>query len=259
MSINKRDPTLGEDADKDTFKSSSLHNVDTEANGELGIDHDATNIGVFGHAAAAGGAQYRVMGRWKTGFVFIQAEVGIGVLSLPYVLSVLGLIPGLIAIAAIGLVGVWTGYVILLYWQKHRHCDNLIDALLQLGGKPLATIGYIGLILNLTLACGSSVLTMSVALNTMSNHGMCTVGFLGICTIVGFLSCIPRTMNFVGRMSGMIESRRIIFLTSILTIYIYRSYDYWNRRAHFHRYHLLGHRTASECTTNFRQGSQTMG
>lgn len=251
MSINKRSQSVGEEADKDNSKTSSLRNVDTEANGELSINNDATNIGVFGHAAAAGGAQYRVMGRWKTGFVFIQAEVGIGVLSLPYVLSVLGLIPGLIAIALIGLVGVWTGYVILLYWQKHRHCDNLIDALLQLGGKPLATIGYIGLILNLTLACGSSVLTMSVALNTMSNHGTCTVGFLGICTIVGFLSCIPRTMNFVGRISGMTRSRRIFFLITVLTICFHRPYDHRNYRTHFHRHHLPGHRAASECTTNF--------
>jgi hypothetical protein len=90
---------------------------------------DATRNGVFGQAAAAGGKQYRVLGRWKAAFVFIHTEVGIGILSLPWVLSILGLIPGLIAILGIGVLATYTAYLYLQFWRKYRHIDNLPDAM----------------------------------------------------------------------------------------------------------------------------------
>jgi hypothetical protein len=50
--------------------------------------------GAFG--GEKGGKNYRVLGRWKATLIFINNEVGIGVLSLPAALDTLGLIPGLI-------------------------------------------------------------------------------------------------------------------------------------------------------------------
>jgi hypothetical protein len=50
--------------------------------------------GAFG--GEKGGKNYRVLGRWKATLIFINNEVGIGILSLPAALDSLGLIPGLI-------------------------------------------------------------------------------------------------------------------------------------------------------------------
>ncbi|KAF4875322.1 N amino acid transport system protein [Colletotrichum siamense] len=162
---------------------------------------DATLSGVFGAAAAAGGEQFRVLGKWKTGIVLIHTEVGIGILALPSVLQRIGLIPGLIAIMGIGALSTYTAYVLLLYWKKYRHIDNLPDALQVLGGKVLATIGAVGLIINLSLACASACLAISVALNTLTGHSMCTVSFIGFTALICYVLCIPRKMNFVAYFS----------------------------------------------------------
>ncbi|KAK3633143.1 hypothetical protein LTR56_015919 [Elasticomyces elasticus] len=172
-----------------------------KGHGEIG-PADATEMGAFGQAAAAGGKQYRVLGRWKAGFVFIHTEVGIGILSLPSVLKTLGLIPGLIAILGIGLLATYTAYVYLQFWRKHRHIDNVVDALRVLGGKPLAIVGGVALIINLSFACASSVLTMSIALNTLTGHSMCTVAFVGFAALVCYILCMPRSMNFVSYFSA---------------------------------------------------------
>lgn len=194
--------------DKSIMKETQIHSqpdAESGSGNEVG-QVDTSRGGAFGAAAAAGGKEYRVLGRWKTGFVFIQTEVGIGILSLPSVCRTLGLIPGLIAILGIGVLSTYTAYLYLLYWRKHRHIDNLPDAMQVLGGKALMIVVAVGLIVNLSLACASSALTMSVALNTLTGHSMCTVAFVGFSALVCYVLCIPRSMNFVAWFSGMHSS-----------------------------------------------------
>ncbi|CAH0054562.1 unnamed protein product [Clonostachys solani] len=156
----------------DMTKSQIDPEVASEHVGEVNTTVDATNQGVFGAAAAAGGKQFRVLGKWKTAVVLIHTEVGIGILALPSVLKRLGLIPGLIAILGVGLLSTYTAYVLLLYWRRYPHIDNLPDALRVLGGKALAAVGAVGLVINLSLACSSATLAMSVAFNTLTAHSM---------------------------------------------------------------------------------------
>ena len=171
---------------------------------------DATRVGAFGAAAAAGGEQFRVLGRWKAGIVLIHTEVGIGILSLPSVFQRIGLVPGLIAVLGIGLLSTYTAYVMLLYWRRYPHIDNMPDAMRVLGGKILAAVGAVGPIINLSLASSSATLAMSVALNTLTGHSMCTVAFIGFAALVCYVLCIPRTMNFVAYFSCQSRSNKIL-------------------------------------------------
>ncbi|EXJ84046.1 hypothetical protein A1O3_04713 [Capronia epimyces CBS 606.96] len=194
--------SLAEENSKQAMKESYTQEGDVETTSVHAGEVDATHRGVFGTAAAAGGKEYRVLGRWKAGLVFIHTEVGLGILSLPSVLRTLGLIPGIIAIIGVGLVATYTAYVYLLYWRRYRHIDNLPDAMRVLGGKALAIVGGIGLLLNLSLACSSATLTMSVAFNTLTAHSMCTVAFAGFAALICYVLCMPRTLNFVAYFSG---------------------------------------------------------
>jgi len=209
--------------------------VASEQAGEVLGEIDATRAGVFGAAAAAGGQQFRVLGKWKAGVVLIHTEVGIGILALPSVLQRLGLIPGLISILGIGILSTYTAYVMLLYWRRYPHIDNLPDALQVLGGKVLAGIGAVGLIINLSLACSSATLAMTVAFNTLTAHSMCTIAFLGISALVCYILCIPRTMNFVAYFSCKHKSpRRGLKRPSDSS----RACYVWYLCAHLHRHHL---------------------
>ncbi|KAJ5289207.1 hypothetical protein N7478_002237 [Penicillium angulare] len=196
---------LGTKDSKHGMPSSDVERVDTETAsqqvGQVINEIDATAVGVFGAAAAAGGEQFRVLGKWKAAIVLIHTEVGIGILSLPSVFQKIGLIPGFLAILGVGALSTWTAYVTLLYWRRYPHIDNLPDALRVLSGNFLAAIGGVGLIINLSLACSSATLGMSVALNTLTGHSMCTVAFIGFACLVCYILCIPRTMNFVAYFS----------------------------------------------------------
>lgn len=163
---------------------------------------DATSAGFFGAAAAGGGKQYRVLGRYKTFMVCIHTEIGLGILSLPSVCKTLGLIPGLIAILGIGLLATYTAILYLQFWRKHQQIDNVADLMRVLGGKPWGIVGSIGWIVNLTLTCASTSLTISVAFNTLSGHTMCTVAFVGFAVLICYVLTIPRSMNFVAMYSG---------------------------------------------------------
>lgn len=217
----------------------------SERLGQIVTDGDATNVGAFGAAAAAGGKQFRVLGKWKTGVVLIHTEVGIGILALPSVLQRIGLIPGLIAILGIGILSTYTAYVLLLYWRRYPHIDNLPDALRVLGGKVLAAIGAVGLIINLSLACSSATLAMSVALNTLTNHGMCTVAFIGFSALVCFVLCIPRTMNFV----AYISCKRLILELQRWRLTSYRACYHRDLRPHLHCHHLISCRLPTNCAS----------
>jgi hypothetical protein len=185
---------------KDSYSPGQDPEIASVRSGE--VHEDATHMGFFGAAAAGGGKQYRVLGRYKTLMVCIHTEIGLGILSLPSVCETLGLIPGLIAILGIGLLATYTAYLYLQFWRQHRHIDNVADLLRVLGGKPWGIVGSIGWIVNLTLTCASASLTMSVAFNTLSGHSVCTVGFVGIAVLICYVLSLPRSMNFVAYFSG---------------------------------------------------------
>ncbi|KAF2453450.1 transmembrane amino acid transporter protein-domain-containing protein [Lineolata rhizophorae] len=146
-----------------------------------------------------GGKNYRTLGRWDTAIILITNEVGLGILSLPAALQTLGVVPGVIAIIGIGLLSTYTAYELLQYYRRYPFCVNIVDMAKVLGGLPLEIATGIGLLIKLCLTCASAGITMSIALNSMSDHGMCTVAFIAFPMIGCWLLCLPRTFKFVSQ------------------------------------------------------------
>jgi amino acid permease len=68
----------------------------------------------------------------------IAETVSLGILSLPSVLAAIGLVPGVILIASLGILATYTGYV---FWQFKMEYPwvrvILLTAYLGIGGAPL--------------------------------------------------------------------------------------------------------------------------
>lgn len=143
------------------------------------------------------GTEYRTLGRWQTAIIFITNDVGIGILSLPTAMQTLGLIPGIIAILALGLLTTYTAYVLVQFYRRYPTVMNVVDCCQIIGGMPLAWICAIAFELNLALTCASACLTMSIALNTMTEHAICTIAFIAFPTIASWLLCLPRKFKFI--------------------------------------------------------------
>lgn len=129
--------------------------------------------------------------------IYITNQVGIDILSLPVTLRSLGLIPGLICIVGMGILVTYTAYVLLQFYHRYPTVLNCVDCFRIIGGRLLAIIVGTAFVLNLILTCSSAVITMSIVLNSISEHAICTMTFIAIPTIVSERLCMPRKMTFL--------------------------------------------------------------
>ncbi|OJJ08139.1 hypothetical protein ASPVEDRAFT_179311 [Aspergillus versicolor CBS 583.65] len=160
--------------------------------------------------------KYKTMEWWQTGMFMIAESVSLGVLSLPATLAQLGLAPAIILIVGLGLLATYTGLVIAEFHHRYPHIQNLADAGEVLMGAFGRELFGIGQLLFSIFIMGSHILTFSVMMNTVTEHGTCTMVF----TTVGFVICmvcsLPRTMKNMTYISCM--SFVSIFTAVIITM-----------------------------------------
>jgi hypothetical protein len=138
------------------------------------------------------------LGMTRTALIFFTNQVGIGILSLPGMLHTIGLIPGIFTIIILGVIATYTAYILIQFYRQYPSIRDIVDVAKIMGGLPLQIIVGIANVLNLCLICASANVTLSIGFNTISNHALCTVGFIGLPMVACWLLCVPRTMNFAG-------------------------------------------------------------
>ena len=138
--------------------------------------------------------------------IMIAETVSLGILSLPSVLAAIGFAPGMILIAGLGAVATYTGYTLGQFKLRYPWVHNLADVgeiLCDPLGFPRVGRELFGAaqILFLVFVMGSHILTFSIMLNTVTEHGACTIvfGFVGM--IVSVLCTLPRKLGDVSYMS----------------------------------------------------------
>ncbi|KAI3232134.1 hypothetical protein DTO012A9_4217 [Penicillium roqueforti] len=147
--------------------------------------------------------KYKTMKWWQTGMFMIAESVSLGVLSLPKTLAQLGLAPALILIVGLGILATYTGYTIYQFRNRYPHIQNLADAgevLLGAFGRELFGLGQL---LFSIFIMASHILTFSVMMNTVTEHGTCTMVFTAVGFVICFVCSLPRTMKNMTYISCM--------------------------------------------------------
>ncbi|PIS56519.1 hypothetical protein CJI97_001772 [Candidozyma auris] len=147
-----------------------------------------------------------------------KSQFGLGVLGLPQTFSTLGFVPGLICLVALCAISTWTGYVVGKFRLRYPHIYSIGDAAEMMFG----TVGreFMGgaFWLFYALCYGASVLTFSIALNTLSNHAICTTGFVGIGAAISLIiGTSVRTMKVMS-WCGYVALGSIFLSTWIVVI-----------------------------------------
>ena len=57
----------------------------------------------------------------------IKTQIGLGVLSIPSVFDVLGLVPGIIILITVGGITTWSNYIVGVFKVNHRHIYGIDD------------------------------------------------------------------------------------------------------------------------------------
>ncbi|KAJ6177864.1 hypothetical protein N7519_008325 [Penicillium mononematosum] len=147
--------------------------------------------------------KYKTMKWWQTGMFMIAESVSLGVLSLPKTLAQIGLAPAIILIIGLGILATYTGYTIHQFRARYPHIQNLADAGEVLFGAFGRELFGLGQLLFSIFIMGSHILTFSVMMNTVTEHGTCTMVFTAVGFVICFVCSLPRTMKNMTYISCM--------------------------------------------------------
>ncbi|KAF4470752.1 neutral amino acid permease [Fusarium albosuccineum] len=147
-----------------------------------------------------GGKNFRTLKRWDTIFILFANQIGLGILSLPSTLKTLGIIPGLIALIGIGVLSWYTAYELLQFYRLHPQVVNGVEMTRFVGGSWLEGVAGVMMMIQVIFVAASAIVTLSIALNTISDHATCTVVFIFVAVAACYLLCIPRTTKFVSHL-----------------------------------------------------------
>ncbi|OJJ45993.1 hypothetical protein ASPZODRAFT_132969 [Penicilliopsis zonata CBS 506.65] len=139
--------------------------------------------------------KYKTLKWWQCGLLMICESVSLGVLSLPAAVATLGLVPAIILIIGLGLLATYTGYNIGLFRERYPHIQNLADAGEILMGRFGRELFGLGQFLFCIFVMGSHLLTFRVMMNTITDHGTCSIVFSVIGMVISMVFSIPRTMK----------------------------------------------------------------
>ncbi|KAF4461758.1 Transmembrane amino acid transporter [Fusarium albosuccineum] len=176
------------------------------------VEHDA----VFG-AITEDGPNYRNVGWLGTTALLMKTQIGLGVLSMPVVFDTLGIVPGIIMLLVIAGITTWSDFMVGVFKLRHRHVYGIDDVGQMLFGR----IGYevFGAMYALffTFVSGSAMLSISIALNALSTHAVCTAVFVAVAAIATFMFSSIQTL---GRISWVawVGAGCIIVAVFVVTI-----------------------------------------
>lgn len=167
------------------------------------VDDSDSTLGVIKDAQEGGEIVYRTLSWQKCAALLFGEYVCLAILSFPWAYSTLGMAGGIIATLGVGICALYTGLILHSYIMKHPHILNICDMGYQIFGKSKIAyeITALTLVLNNVFIMGLHTLTGSQILNTLSEHGTCSLVFSIVVMVVCLLMTIPRKLEHVAAMS----------------------------------------------------------
>ncbi|KAH6916520.1 transmembrane amino acid transporter protein-domain-containing protein [Coprinopsis sp. MPI-PUGE-AT-0042] len=177
---------------------------------------ESTEDAVFG-ALDSQGPNYRAVGEWGALILMTKGNLGLGVLALPSVFSVLGMVPGIILILVIQAIIVHCSVVIGTFKMNHPQVHSLPDAAGVWGGRVGKEVVNVAYCLLMVFITASALVGLSTALNAVSSHGTCTAIFIFVAAVAGFCVASIRTLGKISWI-GWIGLFSIVSAVLTLTI-----------------------------------------
>lgn len=144
------------------------------------------------------------------GIVLIAETVSLGILSLPSVLAVVGLIPGIILILVLSFLSTCSGYALYEFRKQYPHVQNFGDAVEVIGnsfgmGRLFQEVFGYSQVLFQVFVMAAHLQTWTICLNTLTNSSTCTVVWAAVGLIVFWICNWPRTLKYTSWMSMACE------------------------------------------------------
>ncbi|KAJ0163989.1 N amino acid transport system protein [Colletotrichum tanaceti] len=186
----------------------------------LGETSDELNDARLKQIAAQGSAHFHRLGWKRLAIVTIVEAVALGALSLPSAYHTLGMFPGVFLTITIGVLSIFTSYLVGRVKLAHPHVANYAEAGRLLFGR-YGRIGYelfgAALVLELVMVVGSHALTGSIALLDINGGQVCSIVFSAVSAVILLILAIPPSFTEVAIL-GYIDFVSIVAAIGITII-----------------------------------------
>ncbi|KAH6659199.1 amino acid transporter [Truncatella angustata] len=167
--------------------------------------------------SAQGNAHFHRLGWKRLTVVLLVEAIALGTLSVPSAFATLGMVAGVILSVGLGLIAVYTSYIVGQVKLRFPHVSHYADAGRLLMGKFGYELVGIMFALELIFTVGSHCLTGAIALNNITDHGTCSIVFGFVSAVVLVLLAIPPSFAEVAIL-GYVDFASIIIAVGITII-----------------------------------------
>jgi len=143
-----------------------------------------------------GEQKFKKLGWVKLTICLIVEAIALGALSVPSAFATVGMVPGVILCVGLGLVAIYTSYVVGQVKMRYPHIEHYADAVQLIWGRFGYELTGAMFALFLILVVGSHTLTGTIAwINIVQSPGVCAVVWGVISAIILFLLALPPTFS----------------------------------------------------------------
>jgi hypothetical protein len=176
MSLPEHPPNYTKDGEVDSEKGSN-----GEALGKVATIHE-------------GEAKFNRLGWKRLTICLIVEAIALGSLSVPSAFATVGMVAGVLLTVGLGLVAIYTSYVVGQVKMRHPHVAHYSDAVQLIWGRFGYELTGAMFALFLILLVGSHALTGTIAfINIVGNASMCALIWGVISAIILFILALPPT------------------------------------------------------------------
>ncbi|KAK3938214.1 transmembrane amino acid transporter protein-domain-containing protein [Diplogelasinospora grovesii] len=155
------------------------------------VDPKLTDSDAEKQIREAGENNFHRLGWKRLTVVLIVEAIALGALSLPSAFATLGMVAGVICTVFLGIIAMYTSYVVGQLKLKYPHISHYADA----GQLMFGRLGYelVGgmFTLQLVFIVGSHILTGTIMWDTITSHGTCSIVLSVVSAIILFFLAIP--------------------------------------------------------------------
>jgi Transmembrane amino acid transporter protein len=174
-------------------------------------------IGEMTEEERRGHAKYHRLGWKRLTVVLIVEAIALGSLSIPSSFATLGMVAGVICCVGLGLVAIYTSYVVGQVKIKFPQVANYSDAGQLMFGRFGYELVNVMLILTLVFLVGSHCLTGTIAWMTITSSGVCSVVWAVISAVILFLVAMPPSFTETAIL-GYVDFASIVIAIGITII-----------------------------------------
>ncbi|EPQ31992.1 uncharacterized protein PFL1_00190 [Pseudozyma flocculosa PF-1] len=164
-----------------------------------------------------GDHKFHKLGWIKLTVCLIVEAIALGSLSLPSAFATLGMVAGTLLSVGMGLIAIYTSYVVGQVKIKFPHVSHYADAGRLLFGRFGYEVVSVMFVLQLVLLVGSHCLTGAIAFLNITDNAICSLVFALISAIILYLIAIPPTFSELAIL-GYIDFASIIIAIGITII-----------------------------------------